>query len=582
MTRKNVTIRAAAYLRVSTKEQDESRQLPDIINSVMKDGAILEEHHIYRDKLSGLKNEKERDGLNDLLQLTKDDIDIVYLWEISRLSRDYIAFDELLNKFRQKGINVCFINPTKLYLFELGTTKESVMTSIVLTIISRIASYELIEKSARTKSGKRESINKGNSYTALPPYGYLKENKKLIIDNSKVSEIKGFESPFEIVRNIFNLYINGTSMGDIAIKLNKYNIPTNYKFYLKKDTIEYRKSGVTVNKDNLNWTRNSIYSILRNTTYAGYKIINQIDKVDDEELKREIRIETPSIIDYDTFLTSIEKRKDNINVAAKASKNEYLLRGLLICECGKYYSCATRSDKCYYRCADKQGANDNRLRIGCKNTDLNNKRVDYMIWETVKDLYKKYALMETRQKTISDFSDENKQIDNELSVIWKNIKNEENKYKNLIRRMSIVTDNVFNSLNSQSKEIESKINEYKQEVDKLKLKKSELKQYENRIDELKNMNFQNFDISLIENDFEAKKEAIRKIIESITVSNYFDDNNKRIVQLQINVINFGQLNNAERNIPIVIKYMPHEGIYNTNVFDTNDISENFIKKLPKL
>ena len=79
----DVNNRAAAYLRVSTREQHEQHQLPNIIRQATNDGYVIPEHFIFRDQVSGLKNESEREGLNNLLKLTKDDIDIPWKNDLS-------------------------------------------------------------------------------------------------------------------------------------------------------------------------------------------------------------------------------------------------------------------------------------------------------------------------------------------------------------------------------------------------------------------------------------------------------------------------------------------------------------------
>ena len=65
-------LKAAAYLRVSTKDQNEDTQFPDIKQQAERDNAELIEKYIFRDKISGLKDKNHRDGLNELLNLTNN------------------------------------------------------------------------------------------------------------------------------------------------------------------------------------------------------------------------------------------------------------------------------------------------------------------------------------------------------------------------------------------------------------------------------------------------------------------------------------------------------------------------------
>ena len=255
-------LKAAAYLRVSTKEQNEDTQFPDIKLQALKDNAEL--IHIFKDKVSGFKDKDIRTGLNDLLQLTKTDIDIVYIWEISRLSRNPIHFDELINKFRTKHINICFLKPTPLYLFNIHTGEEEISTSIALAIFSKFALFEIQQKNQRTQRGRNEAIlTRNEAYALNAPFGYRKENKKFVIDNEQITDIDGFRTPAEVVQRIFEMYNEGNTFVTISRILNEYHIQTNYHKILKKDTVEY-PSGNTISKDALVWRKGTIVSILNN------------------------------------------------------------------------------------------------------------------------------------------------------------------------------------------------------------------------------------------------------------------------------------------------------------------------------
>ena len=67
------------------------------------------------------------------------------------------------------------------------------------------------------------------------------------------------------------------------------------------------------------------------------------------------------------------------------------------------------------------------------------------------------------------------------------------------------------------KSIDIEIAAFNTEIEKLKLRMSELNKYSEKLDELKNMNYEDFDISNVENNHEEKKKLIRKVVESITI-----------------------------------------------------------------
>src|ERR1035437_7952479 len=100
-------MKIALYLRVSTNVQETERQRTDLTKKAKENNAEIAFE--FEDKISGFKNETKRPDLNKLLQLTKEDIDAVYIWELSRLSRNPAHFTELIEKFKQKGINIFFV-----------------------------------------------------------------------------------------------------------------------------------------------------------------------------------------------------------------------------------------------------------------------------------------------------------------------------------------------------------------------------------------------------------------------------------------------------------------------------------------
>ncbi len=388
-------LKAAAYLRVSTKEQNEDTQLPDIQMQILRDNAEL--IYEFRDKVSGLKDKDSRRGLNELLQLNNDDIDIVYIWEVSRLSREPIYFDELVNMFRKKHINICFLKPTPLYLFNIHSGEEELTTSLALSIFSKFALFEIQQKAQRTQRGRNEAIlTRNETYAYHAPFGYKKENKKLVIDNDPVSDIDGFRTPAEIVQRIFEMYNEGKTLVVISRLLNEYKIQTNFNKIVKKDTVTY-PSGNTISRDELIWRKGSIVSIIDNTVYAGYKVINTNTKTNRFDntgkpiiIHKENTIATPAIISEATFLAVQNQKKLNLNVASKAIKSEYLLRGLLKCgRCGDYYLGVSSARATTYICSDNKKKYKATYK-GCQGNSINSYRLDYMVWNSVKEIYKAY------------------------------------------------------------------------------------------------------------------------------------------------------------------------------------------------
>lgn len=112
------------------------------------------------------------------------------------------------------------------------------------------------------------------------PYGYLKENKQLIID----------KETSHIVYLIFDLYDKGCSYTQIADYLNERGIvsPSYYK-------VSSNYIGQTENNENRKWQRGAIRKILANKVYNGYyKYSNKKThpEIIDDELFARIQLRT--------------------------------------------------------------------------------------------------------------------------------------------------------------------------------------------------------------------------------------------------------------------------------------------------
>jgi site-specific DNA recombinase len=362
--------RAAIYMRVSTDQQDVESQLNDLKDKIKEDNVTLINKYIFKDVISGLKNDKERRDLPKLLQLTKNDIDIVYIWEISRLSRNPLYFDELLLHFKRENINICFLKPTPLYLFDLESGLEEISTGIALSIFSKYALYEIQQKNQRQKRGKIYSVlEKEQSYTYKPPYGYKSINKILVVNEDIISDITGFKSESEVVKSIFELYASGKSLTQIQKILNENKLKTKSATYLKKDQLKLNDD-VSIDKDKIKWSKRSVNAILKNTVYCGYKEISyhERDKEGNITNTKVFNINTPNIISNELFLKVQQQLKDNITIANKSYKNEFLVRGLLFCgTCNSTYVGNGSKGRNYYVCSDRIKKTPNTKK-GCNNS----------------------------------------------------------------------------------------------------------------------------------------------------------------------------------------------------------------------
>ena len=122
------------YVRVSTKEQNEDRQM-----IAMREMGVPEKN-IYKDKQSG--KDFERPQYRRLVRRMKRD-DLLYIKSIDRLGRNY---EEIQNQWRlltkEKGVDICVID---MPLLDTRRGKDLVgtfLSDIVLQVLSFVAENE--------------------------------------------------------------------------------------------------------------------------------------------------------------------------------------------------------------------------------------------------------------------------------------------------------------------------------------------------------------------------------------------------------------------------------------------------------
>ena len=548
-------MKAAVYLRVSTQQQDENTQLPDLKKKMEKDGAEFIPNGIFKDKMSGL--EDNREGLNALLKLTKEDVDIIYIWEISRLSRNPEKFNSLISHFKSKGINVCFLKPQPLYLFNIETGEEEFTNALALSLFSTFSLWEIKQKNLRMQRGRREKIESGHTpYASTPPYGYcIKEGKICINDETEISNLEGFKTEKEVVESIYRLYLNGKTMMQIKQLLNEYKLPSPLSRQAVNGVIKYKKRnrGIVLKKGELLWTKSSINMILTNTAYYGHKEVKlkfPTERTERKEINGEmknipvynhetIEIELPPIIEEATFLAVQDKKSQNVYNAPKNYKHQYLLRGLLKCgECGSYYqgsATAMKNGKLpyadIYRCADRARKYHDNTKIGCKNVTVYAKRLDEMVWTATQQFYVRYKKHEIKTVGVEGLKHNIDEIEKLISLKTLHIGDLDKKLDNLASRLALVSDSMAKRIIAGSEKLEDEKLKLEKEIESLK---HEIASIQNSIEKINAAAETDWKIEDISSHFDLKKDALMKLVKEITVYKY--DRNAVVFQIEYNIL----------------------------------------------
>lgn len=113
-----MTKKAAIYLRVSSIDQNYERQ--EIELKALAKCLGYEVKYIFEEKRSAVLKMDTRDELTQMRKLTKNEIDRIFIWDITRLSRRAIDFITLINEFTDKGICLHFKDKNIITLDEDG------------------------------------------------------------------------------------------------------------------------------------------------------------------------------------------------------------------------------------------------------------------------------------------------------------------------------------------------------------------------------------------------------------------------------------------------------------------------------
>ena len=153
------------YMRVSTKEQNEDRQI-----IAMREIGVPEEN-IYMDKQSG--KDFERPQYRCLVRRMKKN-DLLYIKSIDRLGRNY---EEIQNQWRiltkEKGVDICVIEMPLLDTRRGRDLVGTFLSDIVLQMLSFVEENERANIRQRQAEGiaaaKARGVRFGRPPTPLPP-----------------------------------------------------------------------------------------------------------------------------------------------------------------------------------------------------------------------------------------------------------------------------------------------------------------------------------------------------------------------------------------------------------------------------
>ena len=318
-------LRVAAYCRVSTEQEEQQNSFAvqvayytDPINK-KKEWTLA---GIFADEgISGTQTKKRTEFNRMIRMCKKKKIDLVITKSISRFARNTVDCLEYVRQLKDLGIGV---------IFEKENINTLKMTSeFMIALYGSFAQAESESISKNVSWGKEKAFREGKvpfQYKKLLGYRKGADGKPEIVPEEA-----------ETVRSIFNLYLDGYTLLNIAQIL-----------MAQKITTANGKS---------EWTKSAIQSILKNEKYVGDALLQKTftsdcitHKIVKNHGERPMYLVTDHhepIIDRDTYnrvqqelARRSSKRKVSDKTITEQGKysSKYALTELLICgKCGTPY-----------------------------------------------------------------------------------------------------------------------------------------------------------------------------------------------------------------------------------------------------
>ena len=360
-----------AYLRLSLADDDEKDESNSISSQRKCIKDYCKKHNLEQnysecvdDGYSGTNF--NRPGFQKMLLLVRaGSIDTILVKDLSRLGRNYLEVGYYLEYvFPYYNVRIIAINDN----FDSEKAGE---TALGLEVAIRNLMNECYSRDISKKISSAVHIKKmeGKYVYGAVPFGYKKGNEKntIVID----------EEAAKIVRYVFKLAISGTTVSQIARRLNKEQVITPSK-YLSSIRPNYKVSE--------HWSYESVRNLLSNRIYTGdtetYK--SHVVKVGSDNVKQipekdRVVVENThtAIISREEYNEARKVIKSNVKSPKKTVSSP--LTGILFCGCCGGRLTKGKSANRYFLCANARYMPES----GCKSVRAEEKRTKEVLSKAI-------------------------------------------------------------------------------------------------------------------------------------------------------------------------------------------------------
>lgn len=443
-------LETAIYARKSSEDKTATSietQITDCKSLISNylDLLSLQDCHIYKDEAKSGMFTDNRNGLNEMMTEAKNgNIDVIVLYHHERLTRNIGDFDNIKKELEQYKVFLIFGN---VYY------ENSNMGEFYSNLCFAMAQFEARTAATKTARTLHLRAQSGKSAGGRAPYGLKCIGKQF--------DIEPTESP--AIKLLFDLASKKTPYQEIIATLTANG-------YLTRSGEPFKQS--------------TISDMLRNWKYAGIYVYCRKDKNGNPVNRKKRRVllgEQTEVRNDNTVLRAIVSKKLFLEVQSLLDKRgigrnkqnshpEYILSGIIKCECGKKVFGETTKSKRgkkeyrYYVCSDSRRKN------GCKVKKINAEHLENTVKKVV---YREVnAFIKANKLSTNALTKLQAQYKSRLNQTSRRVQDLERENKRLSKKYSLasndlgqalqktITDNIsiINVLNDKQKSLNNYIN----------------------------------------------------------------------------------------------------------------------------
>lgn len=381
----------------------------------------------------------DRPAFNDMLKDIEDGkISIVVTKDMSRLGRDYIDVGHYMERyFPEKNIRYISVEDN---IDTISRTNSDIAP--FKAVINDMYSKDISKKIRSVLKTKQEA---GEFIGSFAPYGYKKDpenNNVLIID----------EKAAQVVKMIYDLYLQGNGTQHIARILNEKQFPNPTKY---KQIIGLKYVNASAQNDHGFWNKTTVKRILKDQVYIGNMVQNKRQKVNYKSRKvRNNQAEDWTVVKqthepvvYKKTFLDVQNRIMS-KVKSTGSGKAHIFASKVKCaDCGNTMSKVRTGKYTYLRC--KLYAMNREL---CSSHSI---RFDYLE-DVISEKVRQYINMYCDEKVIAenlskdvDYKNKITYLKDDLHQVEKGIQQKEGLLKNLYidKVNEIISEEQFTQLN---------------------------------------------------------------------------------------------------------------------------------------